>query len=58
MRKTILLLVAMGALIAAFAYWHGATGSPLSTRAIYLLPFIPVAFLFGFALRRTLPEKR
>ena len=45
-------LFAMATLLATVSFWHGATDSPLSKSALYFLPFIPVAFLFGFTLRR------
>lgn len=51
-------LMAMAAILAAVAFWHGATESPASKTALYLLPFIPVIFLFGFALHRSRLRRR
>jgi len=51
-------LVAMAAILAAVAFWHGATESPASKTVLYLLPFIPVIFLFGFALHRSRLRRR
>jgi hypothetical protein len=53
MWKPVLSLFAMAALIAMVSCWHGATDSVLSRTALYLLPCIPLAFLFGFAFRRS-----
>ena len=47
MRKLIPLL-AVAALIAVLAFWHGATNSPMSKTALYLLPLLVA---LGFAAR-------
>jgi hypothetical protein len=41
-------LVAIAAVIAALAFWHGATNSTLSKTALYLLPLFVVV---GLAVR-------
>lgn len=53
MQRMIVWLVAMAAILAAVAFWHGATDSSESRTALYLLPYMPVIYLFGFALRRS-----
>mgnify|MGYP004528461827 CR=1 FL=1 len=47
MRKLIPVL-AVAAIIAVLAFWHGATKSPMSKTALYLLPLL---MALGFIVR-------
>lgn len=47
MRKLIPLL-ALAGIIAVLAFWHGATKSPMSKTALYLLPLLVLAFAVRF----------
>lgn len=51
MRKLISLL-ALAAIIAVLAFWHGATDSPISKAALYLLPLLVALGLAAPSLKR------
>ncbi len=51
MRKLISLL-ALAAIIAVLAFWHGATASPMSKAALYLLPLLVALGLAASSFKR------